>query len=174
MKAIKIILYIVPLCCLFIWSCNKQEANQEPTAPYDPVTLYFDIVNENGESLLSENTEGNWEGRQIIILPNYIDYYKKVTIGYESPYHTEFAWPRIEEIANRPFFVFGKFFRNVAMTQVFNIWWPDGTEDIVQIQFSIATQDDGTQKQQVRYFWGKDRKEVEGPNFRLVKQPIFE
>ena len=163
--------FLLLVCLALTYSCNNKDVANNKSYNYDPVTLVFDVVNGGGESLLAPETEGNWIGHSIYIVSISSDEYYQTTVGEDDPYNRpDLGFPRIEDINGQLCFVYGRF---TTYTR-FRVIWPDKTEDMIQIQFSVATQDDGTQKQQVRYFWGKDRKEVDGPYFRLVKQPIFE
>lgn len=155
-----------------------QENNVDNKTPgdvkleYEPVTLYFDVVNGDGQSLLSSETEGNWISQTISVMANYSDYPQQLIIGEENTNTYQFSWPSVQKIDGRPFFVYGELNRKNGQVQRFNIWWPDRTEDIFEIRFYEERQEDGTVEPGVCYLKGIDKEEYDGPFLRLFKSPL--
>lgn len=164
----KRVLLIVLIC---LWSCSKSEdVNTESNAdvPIERVTLIMDVVNEDGESLLSPDAKGNWTGKTIIAFPKFLSFPFEWIVGKEyDEYQRQYIDPKsmsftVEEYDGRPYCVLGPIGRGCDI--IFS--WPTGAaSDKVIIKETLIEQEDGSRKKIGQVFY--EGKEV-GPNFTVT------
>ena len=162
---------LLVLLALLFFSCNRNNGSseqKETVNPIDPpITLVIDFVNENGESLLSPDTDGNWVGRYITAMPSFLDYPFQWMIGDEyDEYQRQYIHPglnfTVEKYGGRPYCVFGKFYHPCVIDMGFPA---KNTDSQIQIISSYETNGDGTRKRVGHVIYGG--KEVT-PNFTIT------
>ena len=149
---------------------NEQPNKRERPLIDPPITLVIDIVNEKGESMLSPETEGNWTGKELWLLPDYLDYPFQWTVGEEyDEYQRQYLHPNqnltVEVYDGRPYCVFGK----IYIGGDYNFGWPlpTGYEEckVRIVETEAEKQPDGKERRIGHVYY--EGKEV-GPNFTIV------